>query len=432
MNRKQKTLFAITVGLLGILLFLFLSARFIVLTSYRAIEKASAKEHLQRVVNAIDNELDSMASSAGDYASWDDTYRFIQDGNAEFIKSNLAEASLAKLRVNLVAFIRPSGEIVFAKALDRETAKAVPLPPGLGQHLTASSPLLQHRSTESTVKGVLVAHGTPILVVAKPILTNEGKGPIHGTLIMGRFIDAAETARLANMTRLHLDISACDQASLNAAPFKGKKPLTLAKPFRIHRADDKTLNGFALIGDIYNRPALLTQITLVRQIYQQGVKTLRYFLFCCVLISLVSIIVCNWGLGKYFASQREEETERLYAAAVEHAAMGVAILEAGSCRIVRANTELSLLLGYPPGLLEGTLFREILADAPEFFERCIETVLRDGKTNRAELHLTRNDRSMAVVEVHASGTLLDDQQYLCLMLHDLTGRKQSESDLRPF
>lgn len=426
MNRKQKTLFVITVGLLGILLLLLLSARFIVLTSYRAIEKASAKEHLQRVVNAIDNELDSMASSTGDYAAWDDTYRFMQDGNAEFIKSNLAEDSLAKLRVNLVAFVRPSGEIVFAKALDSGTAKAVPLPPGLGQHLTASSPLLQHRSTESTVKGVLVTHGTPILVVAKPILTNEGKGPIRGTLIMGRFIDAAETARLANITRLHLDISACDQATLNTAPFKGKKPLSLDKPFRVHRADEKTLNGFALIGDIYNRPALLAQITLVRQIYQQGVKTLRYFLFCCVLISLVSIIVCNWGLGKYFGSQREEETERLYAAALEHTAMGVAILEAASCRIVRANTGFSVQMGYPPGLIEGTLFREILADNPESFERCIETVFRDGKTNRAELHLTRNDRSLAVMEVHASGTMLDDQQYLCLVLHDITERKQSD------
>ena len=423
MNRKQKTLFAIAAGLLGIILIILLSARFIVLSGYRALEKASANENLQRVVNAIDGELDSLAASTGDYATWDETYRFMQDGNAGFIKSNMDETSLAKLRVNLVAFVRPSGEILFAKAVDIKTAKAVPLPQGLERQIAASGPLLRHPSLQSTVKGVLLLHGTPVLVAAKPVLTNAGKGPIRGTLVMGRFIDAAETARLADMTRLPLEIRTCDQVSLNTAPFKGKRPITLAKPFRVRRIDDDTLKGFALIGDINNRPALVAQITLVRRIYQQGVETLRYFVFCCILISVVSIMLSNWGLGKYFASQHQEETERLYAAAVEHSAAGVAILDAETGRVVRVNTGLSALLGYPSGLLEGALFRELLADDPESFERRRSAALRGEKPDWGELRLTRKDRSEAVMEPSGGVIQLDGRQFLCLTLHDVTGRK---------
>lgn len=423
MRSQNKSLLAIASGLLGVLLTLLLSAKLIVLQSFRAIEGDRAREHLLRVVGAIDNELDYLAVSVGDYAAWDETYRFVQDGNAGYAEANLAEASLARLRVDLVAFVRTTGELVYAKAVDSETAKSVPVPQGLERYLTPSSPLVRLKSPESSGKGILLLDGTPVLVVAKPVLTSSGRGPIQGTLIMGRFIDAAETARLAKLTRLTLEISGCDPATVDSAPFKGIQPLSLDDPLRIMRPDGETLTGFALLGDLDRRPGLLVKATLPRQIYRQGVETIRYFMLWSVLIALLAIFASSRLLGRLSNSRRRREVaECLSAAVVEFSPVAVVLLDAGSCRVLQATPVFSLLLGYTPERLEGVLFRELLAGDRQAFERCREVALREGKmTGPEELRLLHNDRSVVVAEVNAIGTMLDEQQILCLMLRAGTG-----------
>ena len=41
-----------------------------------------------------------------------------------------------------------------------------------------------------------------MLVASRPVLTTAGKGPIRGSLIMGRYLDAAEVKRLGERTHL--------------------------------------------------------------------------------------------------------------------------------------------------------------------------------------------------------------------------------------
>src|SRR5438552_1909332 len=64
--------------------------------------------------------------------------------------------------------------------------------------------------------------GGAMLIVSRPILTSDYTGPIRGTLIMGRYLDAAEVERLAQVTHLSLTIEApgdpAAPSDLRAAP----------------------------------------------------------------------------------------------------------------------------------------------------------------------------------------------------------------------
>jgi PAS domain S-box-containing protein len=417
MKRYQETLLVSSIGLLVILVILLLSAKFIVLKSFRMIETADVTEHLERIVSTVDNDLASLGAWAGDYATWDDTYRYLQDSNPDFVSTNLTATSLAKLNIDLVALVRSTGEIVYATALNSKTAQIEPAPADLVQHLTPTSPLLQLPAAESTVKGILPLAGGPLLVVAKPVLTSAGTGPIKGALIMGRFINTAEIAHLANLTRIPLEKVPLDAHTLTAPPFSKAKPLSLANPIRVKRLNEETVHGFALFGDLYQRPALLIKATIPRHIYIQGVKTIRYFLVWCGLIALGGIIAINWGLKKYAQSQLYEEKERLFAAALTQTATAIVILEAASGRIVQANAAFSLLLGFAPSQLEGTLIRELLRDSQAEFEQCREATLRQGNRLTCALQLVHHDTSTVSVAMDANVIRQNGQQYLCLELH---------------
>jgi sensor domain CHASE-containing protein len=418
MKRKQETLLVSSIGLLVIILILMFSAKFIVLKGFTALETDDTREHLQWLVNTVDNELDALGSWAGDYATWDDSYRFIQDGNPEFAAINLSTESLSKLRINLVAMVRSSGEIVFASALDHTTRKNLPVPPDLARHLTTTSPLLQFSTRESTVKGILTLSSGPYLVVAKPILTSKGLGPSQGALIMARAIDPNEISRLARLTNISLAAIPVDTASFAKPPFSASRPLSLANPLRVKPLDDDIINGYALFGDLYQRPALLIKATFPRHIYTKGVKTIRYFLVWCGLISAASLVTINWALHKYASSQRHEDTEQLFAAALAQTTTSVLLLDADTGRIEQVNAAVSLLLGFTPEQLDGTLIKELLADGGTWaaFDQCREATIRDRSRNCCTLQLRCHDQQAIGVIAVASAVVLNNRHYLCLEL----------------
>src|SRR5205807_10283967 len=126
-----------------------------------------------------------------DWADWDDTYNFIKDDNAAYIKSNLeGDSALTSNRLNLMVFVSPAGRIVFAKAYDLVQGKSASVPQGLLSRLSPGSPLLfgPNAGSDSGIKGLLSIPEGPILVALEPILTSDAKGPARGTLGFGRYL----------------------------------------------------------------------------------------------------------------------------------------------------------------------------------------------------------------------------------------------------
>ena len=67
-----------------------------------------------------------MDLSAHDWASWDDTYGFVQDGNPVYIEENLTPLTLESLRLSLLLFVNTSGQIVWGTGYDLESRDMLP------------------------------------------------------------------------------------------------------------------------------------------------------------------------------------------------------------------------------------------------------------------------------------------------------------------
>jgi sensor domain CHASE-containing protein len=52
------------------------------------------------------------------------------------------------------------------------------------------------------------------MISSMPILTGEGKGPVKGTLIFGRYLDEEELKRLSSITHMSLVLNRMEDAML--------------------------------------------------------------------------------------------------------------------------------------------------------------------------------------------------------------------------
>jgi PAS domain S-box-containing protein len=287
MTLRRKTL--LIVGITNILLILVLYAlsRIIVLGSFARLEKQLVRQNVERALSALSDQVHTLDTMVFDWAAWDDTCAFIEDGNQEYIRSNLVDETFISPRLNLMLFADASGQIVLGKAFDLETEQEIPVPKDLQEYLSANPYVLRHPDTESSITGILLIPEGPLLIASRPILTSEEVGPIRGTLIMGRYFDATEVENLARVTRLSISVYPIDDPQMpadfqTALPSLSAETTTFVRPL-----STTSVAGYTFIEDVYGNPALVMRVDMPREVYVQGESSVLYFILALVGISLV-------------------------------------------------------------------------------------------------------------------------------------------------
>ncbi|RPI29524.1 MAG: hypothetical protein EHM70_15630, partial [Chloroflexota bacterium] len=216
MTLRMKTLLTISAALAGLIAILFIVSQGIISHQITEAEEEGIRQDVTRVTGVLSSFLDGMVATNSDWSSWDDTYQFIEDKDQAYITANINSNTFNTLDLNLMVFVHESGEIVESRAFDLENEIEVPLPEDLLQHLNSDSPLVHHPSPGSTVKGILLLHQGPMLVVSRPILDSMGEGPVRGSFIIGRQLDENVLLQIETITRSGLEISRLDSTGMPA------------------------------------------------------------------------------------------------------------------------------------------------------------------------------------------------------------------------
>ncbi|MDI7274898.1 MAG: CHASE4 domain-containing protein [Anaerolineae bacterium] len=275
MSLRRKTLLITGLTLATLLAALGFGVRTILLNSFRDLEDRQARKTLERAHGALSRELANLSATAGDWALWDDTYLFVEDLNQEYVEANLAGATFANLRVNLMAFVRPSGEIAYYKNYDLETGEERRLPDELRPYLGATSSLLRLQGPDSSASGIVLLPEGPMLVASRPIMTSERQGPSRGALILGRYLGEGELQRLAEAAGAPLEVLPRNDPLVPRQI--GEPPLDAADTVIIRPRDLRTLSAYALLTDPEAQPAAVLHLDIPREIYAHGRKAC-YFL----------------------------------------------------------------------------------------------------------------------------------------------------------
>jgi sensor domain CHASE-containing protein len=173
-----------------------------------------------------------------------------------------------------------------------------PIKPELASYLQPESRLLPEKNINSPRKGLIQLPQGIVLVVARPILTGKGKGPIRGTLVMGRYLSKEYAGQIGKIIGLEFDLR-----SLKSFSKLGKLNIALDRiePYpkiTFQPLNEQVLASYTKLKDINGEPDLILQVQGQRVAYQQKQLSLHY-----LRISLVGLGLIAWGIALFLIAK---------------------------------------------------------------------------------------------------------------------------------
>ena len=282
MSLRYKTLLIIGLTLLVLLAALAFSSQTVLLGSFRQLESKEARKGLERAQTALSWELDRLSATAGDWALWDDTWRFIQDLNREYVEANLTRATFQNLGIDLMAFVRPSGELTYCQAYDPEDRAEKLLPEELQSYLRPDSRLLRLDGPESSASGLVMLPEGALLVASRPIMPSDRQGPVRGVLIVGRRLDDEDLQTLSEAAGARLEVLRPEDARVPASLVRTGTGGPVVQP-----RDEHSLGAFAWLSDPDGQPAAVLYLDMPRDIYAHGKAACRYLVYSLFVVGIV-------------------------------------------------------------------------------------------------------------------------------------------------
>jgi len=283
MTLKVKTLAIVAATFVCLAVGTLTGAWFFLYKNLTDTEAQLTRQDVLRGLIILQNELSLLATVTGDYAGWDDTYAFVRDGNQAYIEANLVESTFAKQRLNMLLIINAEGKIIYGTGFDLGTNRITPLSHAVRQYLHPGCPFLTHADTESVLTGLLALPEGPMMFSSRPILTSNYRGPIRGTMIMGRYLDAVESDRLAELTRLELRFLPLAPQMYSRHKDKVVRFAISETKINLEPLSTDVIQGSAVLHDIFGRPVLKLVVKQPRVLFKQGLNSLTFLVLCGVL-----------------------------------------------------------------------------------------------------------------------------------------------------
>lgn len=305
---RKRILFAIGAIFGSLVLVLYAVSRVILIGNFQELEEQYVRQNVERARSALFDDLDALDTMLFDWAAWDSTYAFVQNVNPAYINANLVDETFTSARIDLMLFANQDGQVVFSKAFDRDEAVESPTPSDLRPHLQADK-LFNHPDERSNIAGVILLPQAPLLVTSRPILTSQEKGPIQGTMIMGRYLGDGEIERFTESTHISLAVERFDVSPLpddfEAARDAFLTSFSQDEAIWISPLSDHRVAGYTIIQDIYGDPALLLRVDMARDIYQRGQMSMLYLVFLLLVGGLGATGLSSWMANRIVITRLE-------------------------------------------------------------------------------------------------------------------------------
>lgn len=286
----RKTVF-LTIGatFLGFFVVLSITIRSTLLPYFDRFEKQMVYLNLDRAISAIESNFDHLDRTAKDLARLDETYAFAQTANQEYIKAYLSKNAYADLGINLLAFLDPSGKLLYGNLYNQETDILEPLPEVLiGYFEGGKLATAMHTGSQ---RGIIPLDQAPLMLMIHPILPAESDASPSGKLVIGQFLTQSEILRLGGIVQLPITIIPYYDPSLPKDFVAARQMLESPIKYATLAQSEDLIAGFSALNDIEGNPAYLLRVEQNRAIFQSGQVLIRYLITILISASIMFVFV---------------------------------------------------------------------------------------------------------------------------------------------
>jgi signal transduction histidine kinase len=284
---KLRTKAIILISLLSLVVFfiLHLVAVFILLPSFTNLEKQENQEAITTATKALDFSISDLGRRVMDWAVWDDTYYFAQNGNNEYIQNYLADSAFRTLEINFFMVINHNGSIIYCKSVDLSTGLEIPTSQETQDRFESDSLIWNFSSPNGIISGVFLLPNQTFLIASAPILTSLGEGPIMGALIYGEDISSIENSHVSEIANLDITMNRVDELPIQVDS-QFQSLLSNENAIITKANGSSSISGYTVVKDINSNPAIIMQVSQDRDVYRQGQNVEYIFLITSLFISI--------------------------------------------------------------------------------------------------------------------------------------------------
>ncbi len=98
----------------------YVVSNYIVRNGFDELERQQVASDVRRVRNEFLGTIENLDTFLWDWASWDDTYDFVNNQNVEYLESNLPLATFLEQNLNIVLILGSDGRSLYARAVDED------------------------------------------------------------------------------------------------------------------------------------------------------------------------------------------------------------------------------------------------------------------------------------------------------------------------
>jgi len=272
----------------------FLASDYLLIQSLEDTEYAAMMGSCNLVNHTIQREINTLSITSRDWATWDDTYFFVQNPNQAYIDSNLVDETYINTGLDVFLILDTADTPVYGKIFDSENQTAVTIPESLFTRLEES---LWKQHPAGAAEGIIALPDGPMIVAAEPVLRSTGEGPAAGTLVMGRYIDDELTGEISDITQMPVTIRAAGDRSIYTGLSLNEKEEEDASVVIAPSENGTIISGIIAIPDINGMPAFTTRIDLERDLYRQGFDAIYSYIliiiWICAAMGIILVISLN-------------------------------------------------------------------------------------------------------------------------------------------
>ncbi|WP_188113717.1 sensor domain-containing diguanylate cyclase [Salinicola halimionae] len=211
--------------------------------------------------------MHALLLTAKDWATWDDTYAFIQGGGDDYADSNFSRNMFEDLDYQFMLFFDRQKHLRWVAGIDPASGQYGSCPDQEGPCGWANSyadrlkPLLDSTQPLASTR-LEYQQDQSYYATIHPILRTDESGPMQGWLIQVQLLDGKWREQMAAQTGREVDISPVP----SSGPPSGLQ-ITPTDDGRIHVEKILTLNGYdepMVLGTYLTRDAFLERMATVR------------------------------------------------------------------------------------------------------------------------------------------------------------------------
>jgi PAS domain S-box-containing protein len=272
--------------------------RFIVLSSFLELDADHARQDTARCEAALAREIKHLNTFTHDWASWDDTCRFLKGTQDNFVDDNLQDQVFEDQKLNLLHIYDEKGHLVWGKAYDlkKNSVMSLDLEAEIGKHKFQA--LIKQKEPKTSTSGIIITRHGIMMVSSNPILTSQNKGPSRGAFVMGRLFTKQVLSMLSEQVNVRLEAWSLEDPNLPREMDAIIQSINGNVHIRLIEASPVLMHSYSLIRDIQGHPALLMRASIPRDIMNKGAWAYKLGLLMIIGMGVL-MFVCMSGMMKF-------------------------------------------------------------------------------------------------------------------------------------